>query len=365
MSATQNSISDKNQTDNRFSRRKRGLEPEPDTNETPKGKRAAKIQKSHIMSAKELGDLKDFFISMKTDIENKISDSQSSIECKLSDFTTKVNDEVNGLKSAISELNSKLGTEIETLKEHVTKQNHRIDNSEDDINRLKISADLKVIGIPFKQNENLTELFHKIAAAIGYDISIGPNVPLMKRIPIRNKTTGIMFESHTISLHFISIQHKQMFYSLYLNKMPLNPESLGMQKETKITIGESLTRLNANIFKYAQQLKREKKIAQTHTTDGLVKIKFIKGPNQRAFIIRNTMQLDGLLAEHEQFKQQHQQQQQIQITDMAVDPAQTVNDSNTFNSSIELLPSEQHTAPDQQQQQQQQQKEQQASSTGE
>lgn len=365
MNSTPNSINDNNQSKNRYLLRKRGLEHEP--NDTPKTK-AAKTLKSHTMPSKELSELKDFFNIMKTDIEKKIIDSQTSIESKLNDFTSKVKEEVNGLKNSVDELKSKLGTEIDTLSKHITEHTQRLDNNEDDVNRVKLSADLKIIGIPFEKNEVLTDVFHKIAAGIGFDSSIGSNVPFMKRIPIRDKKTGVMFESHTISVHFMSAQQKQAFYSSYLSKMPLNSEALGMKKDIKIIIGESLTSVNSAIFKYAQLKKKENKLAQTYTADGLVKIKFTKGPKQRAHIIRSTMQLDVLIAEHEltqkqqqqqiqqqqqtqQKKQQQQnQQQQIQtnVSPMAVDTASTAEEENKTNTSIELLPHE--TLPDKQHQ---------------
>lgn len=337
MSTTPNSNSEKNQTGTRSSRRKRSLEPE--FNITLDTTRAAKKPKAYKMSEQEFSDLKNFFTSMKTDIENQISTSQSSIENKLSDFTAQVNAEVHGLKNSIDELKSQCGTEIGTLKEHMANHKQRLDNSEDDINRLRLSADLRIVGIPFNQTENLIEIFHKIAAEIGYDCSIDTNIPFIKRIPIRNKTTGIMIESHTITLHFVSTQHKQHFYSLYLSKMPLKSESFGMQKGSKITVGENLTHLNAIIFKYAQQQKKENKIAQTFTSDGLVKIKFSKGPKQRVYTIRHTTQLDALINDYDR---QKQQQQHAALMD--VDQTQVTGVRENLNASIELL-SDEHQIP--------------------
>lgn len=269
MSTTPTKVNNNNSTDKRFSRRKRSLEPEQiDTNQTPKTKKL----KSYTITASELDLIKSFIANMKSDIENKITTSQSSIETKINELTSTVNTEVNDLKVSVEDMKAKVSSDIESLKQHVTEHKQRLDNNEDDINRLKLSADLRMNGIPFKQGENLIELFYKIATAIGYDSSTSPNVPFIKRIPIHNKVTGSMIDSSIISLHFPSIQHKQSFYSYYLKKMPLKPEDIGLSNNLKIIIGESLTRLNAQIFKFAQNLKKENKIAQTFTADGLVKI---------------------------------------------------------------------------------------------
>lgn len=179
----------------------------------------------------------------------------------------------------------------------------------------------------------------------------------MKRIPIRNKVTGNMIESSIISLHFSSIQHKQHFYSLYLCKMPLKPENIGLSKELKIIIGESLTRSNAQIFKFAQNMKKENKIAQVFTADGLVKIKNVEGPKQHAHIIRHTMQLEILLKEHEQQKNQQNQTPTNEMEVDVVNAGRQQSGSNVLNASIELLSNERNTtsAPGTNGKQQQQQ----------
>lgn len=291
----------------------------------------AKKKKAYKMSNSEMDELKNILVSMKGEIENKISVSQSSIESKINELTQNVNTEVHELKSSVDELKSKLSTDIDSIKNHISEHKQRLDNNEDDIKRLKLSADLRLNGIPFKENENFIELFHKIAITIGYDCSNNVNVPFMKRILMRNKLTGKMTESSTISLHFSSIQQKEHFYSMYLSKMPLKPENIDLQKDLKIFIGESLTQVNAQIFKYALGMKKEKKVAQVFTVDGLVKVKFVKGPQQRAHTIRHNMQLDTLLKE---FEQQQQQQQ------TPTQPMETNQDgiNNGANTSIESLP---------------------------
>lgn len=308
------------------------------------------------------------------EIEKKIETSQSSIENKISALSATVNSEVNELKCSFSDLKTKLSTDVDALKAHITEHKQRLDNTDDDINRLKLSADLRLNGIPFSQNENLVEIFHKIAASIGYDSTDSTSVPLMKRIPIRNKTTGTMVESSITTLHFTSMQHKQLFYSMYLSKMPLKAETIGLPKEFKIIIGESLTRTNAQIFKFAQNLKKENKIAQVFTADGLVKVKIVKGPNQRTHTIRHNTQLEILLKEHEQQQRQldptqtHTHSEQMDVE--TAHKKQPENDA-ILDTSIELLSSE-HAQndtqqanglnlqlPQQHQQQQQQQNQQQ------
>lgn len=53
-----------------------------------------------------------------------------------------------------------------------------------------------------------------------------------------------------------------MFFSYYLSKMPLDPKKFGLTDDNRIVIGENLTRKNAQLFKKAQLLRKDGKIAQ-------------------------------------------------------------------------------------------------------
>lgn len=73
--------------------------------------------------------------------------------------------------------------------------------------------------------------------------------------------------------------------------MPVEPETFGLNNGISIILGGNLINKNASLFKLAQSMRKEKKVAQLFTMDGLVKVKLVKGPNQRAFTIRNTTEL--------------------------------------------------------------------------
>lgn len=110
--------------------------------------------------------------------------------------------------------------DIDSIKEKLNTHNQRINNNEDDINRLKNMADLRVTGIPYIQNENLMETFEKIAAVLNYDTSASINKPMIERVPIKDKITKAMIPSNTIILHFATQAHKQMFYTRCIQQIP-------------------------------------------------------------------------------------------------------------------------------------------------
>lgn len=273
----------------RTSRRKRGLPPEY-TNELIK--KDLKRQKYQKMSPEELANLKQFIADSNTEIKQSIVMTQKSLEGQIANLSDALNTEVNSLKSSVNEFQEKISAEVTTIKNHIAAHTDRLTNTENDIERMKYINDLRLTG--FAQAEDLYGLFNAIAQHIGYDINNNANIPIMNRIPQRDKQTGTIGFSSTIIMHFPSTQHKKIFYSKYLAKIPLNPDQFGLPKENKIIIGENLTKSNAQIFKYAQKLKSEKKIAQVYTDDGLVKIKIVKGPNIRAQIIRGMTEIETI-----------------------------------------------------------------------
>lgn len=138
-------------------------------------------------------------------------------------------------------------------------QTQRINNTEDDIQRVRLNLDLKVTGLVYKNDENLNELFLKLSSEIDFNPNSMACTPTLDRIPIKNKTTGQMMSSNIIIIHFAILKHKQLFYSKYISKMPLKPENFGLKKDARIVIGENLTKINATLFKQAQTMKKKTK----------------------------------------------------------------------------------------------------------
>lgn len=311
----------------------------------------------------DLAELKNLITESQNSIVQKIDLSQQSLETKLGDLSNKVNEEVQNLKTSVEEFKQNISENISSIHGRLNSHEQRLANSEDDINRLKYACDLRLTGIPHSQNENLVSIFNTLSSIIGFDCSNNAAIPFIERIPFRHKTTGIMTASPTILFHFTSIQFKQWFYSLYLNKMPLKGEVFGFQNVKNIILGENLTQKNANIFKLAKTMKNDNKIAQTFTQDGLVKIRFIKGPKQHTYTIRNAADLEHLVEEHNSNRMDIQQvtittqpnaQPHVQTTLHSLAQSQPANHAHSHthtsqsvrhDNSFELLPNErnQHT----------------------
>lgn len=272
---------------------KRILSPEP---------QVAAIQQNHKkkkMSTIDFDEMKKLITQSYGAIESKITSSQTQLESKFDNLATNVNNEITSLKTCVIDLEKKVINDVNEIKLQLNNHTQRIDNNEDDLQRVQLSQDLRLTGFAHKDNENLLDIFNKIANEIGFEMSAGTSAPTLERIPIKNRTTGRFMPSSTIIIHFALRHQKQMFYSHYLNKMPLDPKKFGLREDNRIVLGENLTKKNASLFKNAQTLRKDKKIAQTFTEDGLVKIRFSKGKNENTHTIRNVIELETFVTQHE------------------------------------------------------------------
>lgn len=199
------------------------------------------------------------------ELKNIITASGDKIENKIDGLAEKMKDEVNALRSTVVEFNTKINDELKHVKSQLSIHSERIDNNDDDYQRAQRNHDLRVTGFEANVNEDLYDIFKRIAAAIGF--VIGPNtaMPSIERVHLYNKTTNKSTPTKTMLLHFAILRQKQQFYSMYLSKMPLDPVQFGLESTNRIVISENLIKKNAQVFKQALTMKKNKKIAQAFT----------------------------------------------------------------------------------------------------
>lgn len=281
---------------------KRALSPESDTENYPQ-KTTNKRTRTTKMTSKDIDELKKLILassaSAHQSLSQQIESSRESLESKFNGLENNINIEISALKSSVQDFKSSINTDLNDINHQLSNHEQRINNTEDDIQRMKRSSDLRVVGLPVRDNENLLELFEQIAREIGYNVSphaIQSTISI-ERLYMKSRTTGQMVLSGTILIHFALLKHKQTFYSCYLNKMPLVPEKFGLPVGHRIVIGEHLTKTNAQIFKSAQLMKKDNKIAQVYTEDGLVKLKLNKGKREPTHVVRSVIELE-LVVKH-------------------------------------------------------------------
>lgn len=197
---------------------------------------------------------------------------QNSNRNLIDSIGSRIANEMNGLQS-------NLESKIKTV-EDKTKQ--RIDQLEEMILRNNRSAELIIRGIEFVENEDLRDIFTKIAEAVQYKIDSTMMMPSIKRIydlGSKKRTSNALAmpsnasSSGMLTVTFKSSELKKIFYSCYLKKLPLKLRQIGLLQQGQIFINENLTKTASDIFHAARKLKREKQIEKCYTFNGIVFVK--------------------------------------------------------------------------------------------
>lgn len=186
---------------------KRILSPEstPNNSSTNKEKRS----KTNTMPSDEFKELKNLISSLSSSITMKFDESRATLENNFtslnSEFTelaTQVNADVQAIKSTVSEFQKKIVNDIDNMNLTLQKHADRIDNSEDDIQRVQLSQDVRLIGFAVKENEDLAAIFRKIADHIGFAFGSNIVMPTIERLPAKNHATGQIIPLSFISTHY-------------------------------------------------------------------------------------------------------------------------------------------------------------------
>lgn len=253
-------------------------------------------------------------------IKMLLSEQTKSIEVSIRNEVKTLGDELkSNLESQISQLNDKIDTiqndfqsQIDKLTSDIDTCKHDNNKSDDDMQRMNKLNELKITGIAHTSIQNLHEIFCEIAKIINFDMTIPTNTPAIMRIYKRNPATKEMSPTSIIIAKFVANHIRDNFYSLYLNKIaankPIMTENLNLPKGTRIIIGENLTQNNSKIFIEASKLKREGKLCQVFTQEGLVQVKAIK--TARATSIRSQRQLELFMEQNAAAKNNLQTQNQ-------------------------------------------------------
>lgn len=184
--------------------------------------------------------------NVKVDINNNIqlavANLQRDLEAKLSNVVTDMKTDVQSLKTRCDILESK----VERLE------------------RLSHLSDLLLNGVPYFQNENLLEIYNAICNVIKFNTA---DYTLQAIFRIGKSSSS---RNASIIMKFISPAARSSFYSLYLKFKILSLHHIGFDGNVRVFIQESLSKNNAEIFRRAMELKRNKRLVRSYTYNGLV-----------------------------------------------------------------------------------------------
>lgn len=177
-----------------------------------------------------------------------------------------IRNQVANINNKIDQIQTNFNSEVATVKKSVEVCWDRINSSEADVLRFAKLNELKIKGIPYAIDENLSETFTAISQYIGYDLSIPNHLANLNRIQTRNRDTNELTQQPTIIVKFVAKFIRDAFYSLYLNKVsekPLMSEHINLAQGSRVIISENLTTANQILFVSAMKHKIDKKVSQS------------------------------------------------------------------------------------------------------
>lgn len=235
-------------------------------------------------------------------IRNLLAEQTNAINKKFESELTRLKDEIKAdFQERITELHNKIDSnqasmqlQIDNIKVDVKRCMEQAGGTDDDLQRMAKLNELKISGIAYNNQENLNDIFSNIAKLVQFDLSIVNNVPSITRITKWNTATKTSVPTSIVIVKFVANHIRNDFYSLYMNKIAakqlIMSENIGLQKGTRIIIGENLTPNNSSIFVEANKLKKLNKLCTVFTQNGLVHVKTTR--NSKSTPIRSQAELE-------------------------------------------------------------------------
>lgn len=257
------------------------------------------------MSSKDkpitIEDIRSLLDKQTNDIDQKIQCYRKAVSEEVAALGDKleknIQSKVDEVNTRIDNIHVEVSTQMKSMKMTVNHCVEQLKTNEDDSIRIAKLNELKIIGITYSPDHDLQQLFTEIAKVIGFDLTSAVNIPQVTRAYHRNKITNEMSPSNIVIVKFIAKFIRDNFYSAYLQKIAQNQMlqsgQIGLAQGGRIIISESLTVHNTKIFIEANKLKRDGKLAQLYTQDGIVHIKATK--TDKPTRIRSVRDLDEFM----------------------------------------------------------------------
>lgn len=191
-------------------------------------------------------------------IEKKIETCNATLEKRMSN----IEDKLTAVREECIEKTNKLEETVLTVR-------NEIDHAVEIAYRIEKNKDLVISGIPFRSQENLADIYHKIVQSIGYNENRVPlaNLQRMVRVPIASGSSPL------ILCEFSFRQERNESYRLYLSKRSLCLRDIGFESDNRIYINENLTKIARQIRAEAIKLKKLGRLDNVSTRNGIVYIK--------------------------------------------------------------------------------------------
>lgn len=278
-------ISDKNKASTAAKKRDRNALSSPEADVPPSKTAAIMPNEVSIESIRTLlqEQTKAIDMNMKTQMDKMSEEIRAEMQTKLNELHEKIDTNQKSMQS-----------QIDKLKNNVDKCMEQASGTDDDMQRMAKLNELKIRGIEHTNQENLNNIFTDIAKLLQFNLSNVNNVPSITRLFKWDNSSKTSKPTPYVIVKFVANHIRNEFYSLYMKKIaakePIMSEQINLPQGTRIIISENLTQINSSIFVAAASLKKQNKLVQVFTQNGLVHVKANK--SVKATAIRSQRQLE-------------------------------------------------------------------------
>lgn len=208
----------------------------------------------------------DTFKSLLIEFENRL----------FNEFDKRILDmkrELHDVSKRIEKLET-VSTEIDELKNEIKLLKVRTLKNANSI----VACDLRINGIPFTNQENLSAIFDRICKTINITT---PQTKAIYRLQNKNNKAKEISPDAVIIVKLHSPYDKNFFLKslgIYkkINKTNLMLKYLGFQTDKSFNVNENLTNSNYKILRAAITLKKRQTLHSAYTFRGLVYVKRLK-----------------------------------------------------------------------------------------
>lgn len=221
--------------------------------------------KKGVKEAEEIENLNDLWQKMK----RMIDQSNVRIENKIESCSLELGKRIDNIEQQLATARTECASRTDELSGAIDTVRYDLSLASECIERTEKSHDLIFSGIPYLQSENLKEIFQKIANSLSYGNSEIPLVSLKRlaRLPIAPGSNP------PIACQFALLNERDAFYRKYLSLRTLNLSNIGFDNGNRIFVNENLTQRARAIRAEALKLKKDGRIQQVSTRNGVVFVK--------------------------------------------------------------------------------------------
>lgn len=235
-----------------------------------------------------LEDLMDAMTKQFKLTQERIDAVNTTITEKIECVKAELDDKLDAVSRDIASFKDECAARFTVNEGALQTLNEQVDGISQEIGGLEKRNELIVSGVPFLPDENLAAYFKAMWKHVGLEETQIPPVDVR-----RLNTSNSSEKNGLIMLQFALRNHRDDFYSGYLQKCSLQLSHLGIDSTRRVFVSENLTFAARQIKRAALRLKEAGKLSSVFTKLGIVFVKRRK--DQQAVAISTESQLSSFL----------------------------------------------------------------------